>query len=436
MFGKSRMGFLIFMAWALVTPAALAQSLNLDDVLQAAVAQSYTLKIAKTDIRLSQKDVQAARADYFPQVSANLNTGYQKDLATQQNSFTSVVGNQVLPTGSRFQNSVGFSVNQNLVDFGARSRKVQIAQKDVLSKVAQHDQGLRDLKLKLIELYTNALITHRSIQAHQQVLTLAQKSYQMKKRLYEAGTLSNVEVSTEALQVAQTLDQIETLKQQLAEHLQSLSYFTHEQYNQDDLQLADIAETVTPTEVTFDPTNTPEARIYEMELAKKQQEIELLKRQTLPQVSLYTSYYLYGANQDHWADSLKDMRQRMVSVGLSLQAPIFDGLKAKTAIDKARLEKEKLALQREEKLAALRHQVNVYTNQVDGSGVQLKTRATIVNQSQDKVQMLNRLSEQKVVDQVQPIKEQIDQIYKHLELEKTTIEGVAALKKLKIMAES
>jgi hypothetical protein len=40
------------------------------------------------------------------------------------------------------------------------------------------------------------------------------------------------------------------------------------------------------------------------------------------------------------------------------------------------------------------------------------------------------------VDQVQPIKEQIDQIYKHLELEKTTIEGVAALKKLKIMAES
>ena len=49
--------------------------------------------------------------------------------------------------------------------------------------------------------------------------------------------------------------------------------------------------------------------------------------------------------------------------------------------------------------------------------------------------MLNRLTEQKVVDSTQAIQEHMTRIQKQLDMEKSMIQGVAAIKKLKILAE-
>jgi NifU-like protein involved in Fe-S cluster formation len=50
--------------------------------------------------------------------------------------------------------------------------------------------------------------------------------------------------------------------------------------------------------------------------------------------------------------------------------------------------------------------------------------------------MMARLADSKVVDQAQTIKDQIERIYKQLDLERAQIEGTAALKKLKLMTEN
>jgi outer membrane protein TolC len=173
--------------------------LSLDEVIRKALDNSYELKIARVDVQISKTDVLTARSDYFPNIQARLNTEYLKDLDNTFRPVTSV-GNTIIPSGTRFQNSMGLTLNQKITDFGARGQKVRMAKSEVRAKQAVYDQMLRDLKIKMIELYEDALTNYRSIKANEAILALAQQGYQMKKRLNAAGNTSAVDVVTEAIQ--------------------------------------------------------------------------------------------------------------------------------------------------------------------------------------------------------------------------------------------
>lgn len=413
---------------------AQAEMLTLDAVINKSIDASYELKIAQMDIKINRTDVKAARAEYFPTIRATLNTEYLRDLEKEFRPVTAV-GNNVIPAGTRFQNSIGVSLNQSLIDFGSRKQKVAMAKQATNAKAAAYFQALRDLKIKVTDLYTDALISYKALKANESMLALAQQGYQLKKRLYQAGTTSNLDVAEEAIQVAQTLDNIQVHKDQLQQHLQNLGYFTHESYNLAATELADLRDEPDKQPAPVNVGASPEARMYDALISQKKSEVAYLKRQYLPQVSLYSYYNLYGFDADQWSKSIANLSQRTVSLGVSIALPIFDGLKNHAAIQKAELEREKLALQKAEKLAQLQHQANQYVAQVEGYSVQLQTKARILNKAQDKLTMVNRLSEQQLVEQSRAIKEHMERIKKQLEVEKSLVQGITALKKLKIMAE-
>jgi hypothetical protein len=58
-----------------------------------------------------------------------------------------------------------------------------MAKEDTQVKAAVYFQLLRDLRLKLVDVYSEALASYRMIQANEAMLTLAQRGYQLKKRL-------------------------------------------------------------------------------------------------------------------------------------------------------------------------------------------------------------------------------------------------------------
>jgi outer membrane protein TolC len=159
-----------------------AQELTLEAILQKAVATSPDLQIAHQDIEIGKADINIAKADYFPTIKAQWDTEYLRDLEKQVSPVV-VVGNTFIPSGTRYQNSAGLSLNHTLIDFGIRKRKVQSAKADVLSKAAIYDQSVRDMKLKLMDLYSEALLNYKAMLAHQAILDLAKQGYQMKRRL-------------------------------------------------------------------------------------------------------------------------------------------------------------------------------------------------------------------------------------------------------------
>jgi outer membrane protein len=411
-----------------------ADEITLEGVIEKAVEQSRSVKIAALDVAISQTDIKAAKSDYYPTLRANINVEYLKGLQSQPQQVTSV-GNTVLPYGTRFQNSVGTQFNQVLFDFGARKHKVAMSRYDAGSKTAIVDQTLRDLKSQVIEAYANALQSYKAVIANQDMLAFAQESYQCKKRLYQAGSITKVEMTDESIVVAQTLDEIQTAKEQLAQHLEKLSYYTRELYDLETLEISDLVNEANDLR-DLDLKKTPEARQYDDKIAQKTEEIAYLKRQNLPQLSVYSYYNLYGVNQNSLGKSVTNLSQRTVSLGLSLGVPIFDGFKNRAAIQKAELEKQKLALQKEDALAQLDVQAKTYQEQMSNFGVQLQTKARILKRTQYKGELVTRLSEQQLVDKTKKLEANIDEVKRQLESDKIVIQSLVALKKRRLLEES
>jgi len=412
---------------------AFADEISLDSVLEKAVESSRALKIAQLDVAISDADVRVAKSDYLPTLKANLYLERMFGLQKGPQTVTSV-GGQVLPYGTRFQNSIGAQFNQTLWDFGVRKHKVLMKKRDAASKTAVVEQTLRDLKGKVIDSYADALKSYKMIQADQEMLSLAQESYQCKKRLYQAGSITKVEMTEESITVAQTLDDIQTAKEQLAQQLEKLSYYTQEIYDIETLQMVDINTEANDVR-NFDLAKTPEARQFDHQIAEKGEEISYLKRQNLPQVSMYSYYNLYGVNQDSLGKSVSNLSQRTVSLGLNVSLPILDGLKSRASIQKAELEKQKLVLQKADTLEQLNVQAKIYQEQMSNFGVQLETKARILKRTQYKGELVSRLSDQQLVDKTKKLEADIDEIKKQLESEKIVIQSLVALKKRRLLEE-
>jgi outer membrane protein len=410
-----------------------AATLDFNTALKRAIQQSYDLKIAQTDIGISQTGVTTARAEYYPTIQGRASIERQKGLQSQPGNVTTV-GNTVLPSGTRFQSSIGLSLNHTLTDFGVRKRKLQIAKKDVLVKAHVYDQQLRDLKFSVVDAYAKALINYKSLKASEAVLTLTQEVFQMKKRLYQAKAIPKVDMAEEAITLAQGMDDIEVNKQKLSESLQALSALTREEYDPGELELLGFEDADLGSLPLFDEQLTPESKVFNLQIQQKQSEVEFLKRQYLPQVSLYSYYNFYGYDVDQLGKAIQNMGARTISVGLSVNMPIFDGFKNKAAVQKAELEKQKLTLQRDDKLADLKNQAKVLATQAQAYSVQLRTKATILNKTQDKMSMLQRLSDQQMIEKSQTVKEHIQRIQRQVQVENSIIQGVAAQKKLQLLS--
>jgi len=252
--------------------------------------------------------------------------------------------------------------------------------------------------------------------------------------LYQAGSITKVEMTEESITVAQTLDDIQTAKEQLAQQLEKLSYYTQEIYDIETLQMTDINTEANDVR-NFDLAKTPEARQFDNQIAEKGEEISYLKRQNLPQVSMYSYYNLYGVNQDSLGKSVANLSQRTVSLGLNVSLPILDGLKNRASIQKAELEKQKLVLQKADTLEQLNVQAKIYQEQMSNFGVQLETKARILKRTQYKGELVSRLSDQQLVDKTKKLEADIDEIKKQLESEKIVIQSLVALKKRRLLEE-
>jgi outer membrane protein TolC len=202
-------------------------SINLDDALKQACANSYDVKLAKLDKDLAANDISQNEVAFYPTLRAQTNYEYQRAL-TNTNNPVVAVGNTVLPTGTRFQESVSVMGNYLLNDFGARKKLLQSSKNHELATAYVVDEQIRNLKVKVIDLYTDVLLEFNSVAAKMKMLELNQRLFSIKQRLFDAGQIPKTDLSDQSLKVAQLLDSIQQNKKSFSEKLKELSYYTHQ----------------------------------------------------------------------------------------------------------------------------------------------------------------------------------------------------------------
>jgi outer membrane protein len=411
-----------------------AQTLDLDGVTDLALKNAHEVKLSVIDIDISQAVKRGAYSIYYPTLNARWNSEYAKDLSGGTSQVT-VVGDTIIGDNTKYQSSLSLVASYNLFDFGSTGRKVLIAKKDVDAKRTVFIQQVRDIKIKVLNLYTDLLIVYKELETKKELLSLYKELSLTKERLYSAGTISKIEVVDEALKAVKTLDAIDNLKLKLKALLQDLSFYTGDSYDTDSLRIQEFQGHDEDYANHFDAEKSPEFKIYGLEIEKKKAELDIMKREQFPQFGLYSRYVWYGQDRDNYSTSLKDLRERNYYIGISATIPIFEGFKKSAEMEKTTLEIDRLKIEKQKKLAELanRHAKLDETRRVYIKGIE--TQKDMLTKVEDKLYMTGRLTEQKVVDWVDFLNQRIEMVNQRFELVKTISTKVSAIKELRILSE-
>ncbi len=438
-----------------------AQVLTFDEVLDQAIEHSYELQISKMDIGISEAGVKEARSEYFPTINLGYNAGYQRDLS-DNNSPLTPVGDSILLNETQFRNSASANLQYNLFDFGARGKKLKIAKKDREQKNVRHSMNMRNLKMELAETYTKVLLNYKELKTNTELLNLNNELFKMQERLHKAGKVPKTEMMEQAIAVARITGKIDEIRTEYQKNLEDLTFYTGREYNPDDLELNYIEQQEsgiekinleTPGENIeslvntsspkleieavktdfLDIENLPEYEYYQLEIEKKQAELAVLNSQRLPHFMFHTGYYLYGADKNSYWDTFSDMGQTNLSFRIASTLPVFTGFKNTAQRDRAKLEIEKLKLQRDKKIEEVKNfYQKMYKESKDYDRV-LSNQEKSLELVKEKILMLDRLDEQKLIDKVSYLKQKAELTSQKLELEKVKISNSANEYKLNVM---
>jgi outer membrane protein TolC len=441
-----------------VLQQAEAKSLSYLEVLTKSIDNSYDLKMTDKDIDISIASLKEVKADSYPTLKTGFSSEYTNDLNDQ--GRISSVGGTFIPPNTQFQDMLSVGLNYNLFDFGVNRKKVGIAKKDIFQKKFERKQTLRELKMEIIELYTKSLLAYKEIKIKQSTLDVDLEIFNMNKRLYDAGTISKIDLANDAIKVAKLVNDLDNLKNQLSSALTDLSFYTREKYSVESAELLDFDESLfLPVSIQspngenqiyqlqaeqkgvvdvypdFDFTKSEEYQIYQLEIEKKKAELDILKKQRLPQFGFYSNYILYGYERSNIGKAFNNLEQTNVSFGISSQLPIFDGFKNQAQRQKTQLQISRLEIERDKKLAELQNkheklqQTSIFYNK------EISNQQDLLNKVNDKLDMIDKLDEQQLVNKTEVLTNKEELLSQKLELEKSITNKISNIKKLQILTE-
>lgn len=431
--------------------SAKAETLTYKAVLKTAMDNSFDIKMASLDIDISKAELKMARADLFPTLYTQVNTEYNNGLGNPSN--INYVGSTVVSSYTQYRNLASLGLSYNLFDFGAINKKVLIAKKDVEQKKVAVDMQVKDLKLKILDLYTKTLQANDTIKTKTEILKVYEEMFHNKERLFLAGTQDKISVMDEAVKIARAEDDIHNSKLELKKTLSDLSSYTLQKYNAANLEVLDFEEMNIPnavipignfeplkakvveenTDLTFNPDNSLEAKYYDFEIEKKKAEFEMYKRQRLPSFKFYTNYLFYGADPNNYFSSLSEFKQTALAFGVSGSFAFFDGFKNKAQKEKATLEVKRLQFEKQKKLTELKTEYEKSYESYETYIEELACKKNLLTTVKDKLFALDRMSKSGFVERNDLLATKADLLNQEFDLQQNIINISSKIKEIEIM---
>ena len=436
---------LLFFIIIITSNVSNAETIDWHSTRNQIMANAYEAKLSLVDIDISKTQIMNARSEYFPKIYLYAYNEYNKALGNDFNQ-TTYIGNEIIYGDNIYQNAVVLGLNYNLWDFGIRGDNLKIAKNDNAAKQAAYFKSMRDIELSAVELYAKALKEYKEILVKTEILEIQKELYSVKSRLNQAGRIDKTKAAAENIKIVELENYIDKLKNEYSKTLKDLTYYSQKEYKEDDV-LADFKIDEEDNFVTvnnilmagveetsfFNIEESPEYKIYEAEIEKKNRELAIAKKKNLPQFTFSTNYYLYGSDLSSYSHSYDNFGQRGLKFRLTTYLPIFDGLKNKSERDKLKLEIIRLEIEKEQKLADLKRNFQKIKTDADYSKRQLINNKKMLDLVESNISMLDRLDENKLIDKESYLNEKIKLLTQKFEVQSAHISDYTAAYKMNVI---
>ena len=350
-------GLLILAAMTTLTVTA-QQKWTLRDCIDYAMQNNITLKQSQLNKQTTTETLKQSQAALLPSLSGSTNQsfGYKPWL----NTSISTVTNGTVNTSMRktyYNGTYGINASWTVWNGNQNHNQVKVNKLSEEQAKLTVEQTANTIQEKIAQLYVQILYQTEAIDVCKQSLETSKKNEERGREMVEVGKMSKADLAQLSAQRAADEYDLVLAESNLANYKLQLKQqleITGDQSFDIDVTAANDQQALTTIPAMTDVYEQalllrPEIKYTELALKASEVQLKIAKAGHLPTVSLTGGLGTSTSsnNSKEWGQQIQTNFDASAGIGVSI--PIFDQRKAKTAVNKANIQRELALLDQQDK---------------------------------------------------------------------------------------
>lgn len=384
-------------AIAIALSASAQKKWTLTECIDYALQNNITLQQAKLQKQSATEERKQAKAALLPSLSASTNQSFgyrpwlENGVATVTNGTVNSKVNKTYYNGSYGINAQGTVWNGN-----QNRNQVKLGEVSEQQAELQTETTANNIQERIAQLYVQILYMNEAVEVNKQSLETSKRNEQRGKEMVEVGKMAKADLAQLTAQraadeytIVEAESNIANYKLQLKQLLELTGdeAFDIEMLTAGDEQaLAEIPALSTVYETALG--GRPEIKNAQLGLKQSDIQMNIAKAGAMPTISINGGVGTSTASMSsqNWDKQIKTNFD--ASVGASVSVPLFDNRKTKTAVNKARIQREQAQLELLDQQKQLYATIEGYWLDAETNQQKFKTALTTVESEQASYDLL------------------------------------------------
>ena len=384
-------------AIAIALSASAQKKWTLTECIDYALQNNITLQQAKLQKQSATEERKQAKAALLPSLSASTSQsfGYRPWL---ENGVATVTNGTVNSKVNKTYYNGSYGINAQWTVWNGNQNRNQVKLGEVSEQQAelQTETTANNIQERIAQLYVQILYMNEAVEVNKQSLETSKRNEQRGKEMVEVGKMAKADLAQLTAQraadeytIVEAESNIANYKLQLKQLLELTGdeAFDIEMLTAGDEQaLAEIPALSTVYETALD--GRPEIKNAQLGLKQSDIQMNIAKAGAMPTISINGGVGTSTASMSsqNWDKQIKTNFD--ASVGASVSVPLFDNRKTKTAVNKARIQREQAQLELLDQQKQLYATIEGYWLDAETNQQKFKTALTTVESEQASYDLL------------------------------------------------
>lgn len=345
---------LIILSCLLLLPAGMnaqddmPQQWTLRDCIDYALEHNITIRRNRISVESTQEDVKTAKADFLPSLSGNIS----QRIVNRPNSASGTIisGDNITTSESKTSYNGSYGIDANWTVYNGSKRVNTVKQQQLNSRMAELsvDESENSIEESITQLFVQILYSDEAVKVNESTLEVSRQQYERGRQLFDAGSIASsdlaqleAQVSSDNYQLVTAQTTLQNYKLQLKQLLELDGDFEMAL----DMPRMDDSSVLIPLPSKDDVYQTalnlrPEIESGKLNIESSDLSIKLARAGYIPSLSLSAGIGTTNANGSDFSFSEQVKQNWNNSIGLTLSIPIFDKRQTKSAVNKAKLQRQ------------------------------------------------------------------------------------------------
>ena len=374
-----------------------ARSWTLKDCIEYAITNNITIQKKSLTKLSAREDIKLSQAELLPSLSLSTSQNLTYNPWPQTGSFV-VAGDKVQTSVDKTYYNGSYGVNANWTVWNGNRNRNQIKLNKVAEQQSELDSAVtaNTLMEQIAQLYVQILYSNEAVNVNKETLATSKKNEERGMMMMKVGKMSKADLAQLTAQrakdeyaIIESESNLKNYKRQLKQLLQITS---EEDFDitmpetTDEMALENIP---TINDVYNLALNRPEIKGAQLGIQGSDISMKIAKAQKLPTVTMNAGFNTNttSMNSNAWDKQIKN--NFTFGGGFTVSVPLYDNRQTKTAVNKARIQRENYMLDLKDKQTSLYSTIENYWLQANNNQSLFKSAKVTTQSSKESYELLS-----------------------------------------------